>query len=101
MLVKPIKIVFTAGQAAVFKVVVEQVITVPVREANSDTLARYVVADWYKHNAGRFVFLPERIRFTFTPPQAYALNMLLQAHNFDCDAAKLASGIIALIDPKV
>jgi hypothetical protein len=101
MITKNFKIVFTAGQAAVLKVVIEQLIACPARREDSTTLARYVIADWYRRNAGRFVFMPEQLRFTFTPPQAYALNMLLQNSNFDCDATKLARGIIALIDPKI
>jgi hypothetical protein len=101
MLIKSIKIVFTAGQLAVFKVVIEQLITCPARREDNLTLARYVLADWYQRNAGRFVFMPEQLRLTFTPPQAYALNMLLQANNFDCDTAKLVRSIIGLIDPKI
>jgi hypothetical protein len=101
MITKSIKIVFTAGQAAVFKVVVEQLITCPAHRDDNTTLTRYVLADWYRRNAGRFVFVPEQLRLTFTPPQAYALNMLLQANNFDCDTAKLVRSIIGLIDPKI
>jgi hypothetical protein len=101
MITKNIKITFTAGQAAVLKVVVEQMIA-QAHEADTTTLARYVVADWYKRNAGRFVFVPEQLRLTFTPPQAYALNLLLLACNFDCDAARtLSRHIVGLIDPKI
>lgn len=100
MITKNIKITFTAGQAAVLKVMIEQMIT-QAHEVDSITLARYVVADWYRRNAGRFVFMPEQMRFTFTPPQAYAFNVLLQECDFDCDATRaLSRGIIGLIDPK-
>jgi hypothetical protein len=101
MITKNFKIIFTAGQLAVFKVVIEQLITCPARREDNTTLARYVLADWYRRNAGRFVFMPEQLRLTFTPPQAYALNMLLQANNFDCDTTKLVRSIIGLIDPKI
>jgi hypothetical protein len=101
MITKSIKITFTAGQAVIFKVVVEQLITCPARQEDRLVLARYVLADWYRRNAGRFVFVPERLRLTFTPPQAYALNMLLQNSNFDCDTAKLVRSIVGLIDPKI
>ncbi|MDR3132537.1 MAG: hypothetical protein LBU42_00740 [Prevotellaceae bacterium] len=101
MITKNFKISFTAGQATVFKVIVEQIIICPARKEDNTTLARYVVAEWYRRNAGRFVFLPERLRFTFSPAQAYALNMLLQINEFDCDAAKLARSIVGLIDPKI
>jgi hypothetical protein len=87
---------------AVLKVVIEQLITLPAQADDGATLARYVLADWYKRNAGRFVFVPERLRLTFTPPQAYAFNMLLLAGKFDCDAAVMLSReIIRLIDPKI
>jgi hypothetical protein len=100
MITKPIKIDFTAGQAAVWKVVIEQLITQP-HGADNTTLARYVLLEWYKHNAARFVFMPAKLRLTFTPAQAYALNILLQACNFDCEAARvLARNIVGLIDPK-
>jgi hypothetical protein len=102
MITKNIKIVFTVGQAAVLRVVIEEIITQPVCRDDSTMLARYVVAGWYKKNAGRFVFMPERLRLTFTPPQAIALNTLLLACNFDCDATRtLARNIVGLIDPKI
>jgi hypothetical protein len=85
----------------VFKVIIEQIITCTVRSEDNMTLARYVLTEWYQRNAGRFVFLPKRLRFTFTPAQTYALNMLLQINEFDCDAARLARGIVGLIDPKI
>jgi hypothetical protein len=81
---------------------IEQMITQPAHDADNTTLARYVIADWYRRNAGRFVFIPEQLRLTFTPPQAYAFNTLLQACDFDCDAARtLSRSIVGLIDPKI
>jgi hypothetical protein len=90
----------TAGQAAGLKVMIEEIIARPQEDVA--LLAWYVVADWYRRNAARFVFIPEQLRLTFTPAQAYALNMLLLQSNFDCDAARvLARNIIGLIDPKL
>jgi hypothetical protein len=58
--------------------------------------------NWYRRNAGRFVFVPEQLRLTFTPPQALALNTLLLACNFDCDAARtLSRNIVGLIYLKI
>ena len=100
MITKNFKITFTAGQAAVLKVMIEEVIARP--QEGVALLAWYVVADWYRRNAARFVFIPEQLRLTFTPAQAYALNMLLLQSNFDCDAARVLSrSIVGLIDPKV
>jgi hypothetical protein len=103
MITKPIKIVFTAGQAAVLKVMIEELITRPTtRETDNTMLARYVVADWYKRNAGRFVFVSEQLRLTFTPSQALALNTLLLKYDFDCTASHvLARNIVGLIEPKI
>jgi hypothetical protein len=93
---------FTTGQAAVLRVMIEEMITRPVRRDDNNTLARYVMAEWYKHNAARFVFMPEQLRFTFTPAQVYALYVLLLACDFDCGAARILSrDIIGLIEPKI
>jgi hypothetical protein len=102
MITKPIKITLTAGQAEVLRVMVVEMITQPVRKDDNNTLARYVMAEWYRHNAARFVFMPERLRLTFTPAQAYALYTLLLAYNFDCEAARvLARCVVGLIEPKI
>ncbi len=102
MLIKPIRLTFSAGQAAVLKVIIEQLITQPQSLQDHTTLARMVVADWYRRHAGKFVLIPETLKLTFTAPQAYALNMLLLQHGFTCETTKLlASGIIGLIDPKI
>jgi hypothetical protein len=103
MITKPVKIVFTAGQVAVLKVIIEELITRPAGNDVADILAQYVITDWYCRNAGRFVFVPERLRLTFTPPQAYALNhSLLKNSLFDCNAARLlARSLVRIIDPKI
>jgi hypothetical protein len=81
---------------------VEEVIARPAREDDNYTLARYVVAEWCIRNAARFVFVPEQLRLTFTPAQAYALYTLLLAYNFDCEAARaVARAIVGLIEPKI
>ena len=100
MITKPIRITFTAGQAAVLKVMIEEMIAQP--QEGAALLAWYVVADWYRRNAARFVFMPKQLRLTFAPAQAYALSMLLLQSHFDCSAARtLSRGIVGLIDPKL
>lgn len=75
----------TAGQAATFRVVVEQLLVLP---ANGEiTLERMVLTEWYKRNAGKLVLIPETLRLTFTPSQAYALNELLKTQPLYCEAA--------------
>jgi len=100
MLTKSLHIKLTAGQAATFKVVVEQLITIP---ASSElALEAMVLAEWYRRNAGRFVLIPETLRLTFTPSQAYALNRLMKTQPLHCEAAtNVARALIGVIDPKL
>jgi hypothetical protein len=102
MITKNIRITFTAGQMTVLRVMIEQMITQLVHKSDNTTLARYVLADWYGRNVRRFVFVQKQTRLTFSPPQSYAINILLLEYNFDNDAALVLSrGIIGLIDPKI
>ena len=102
MITKNIKTTFTPGQVAVLKVMIEQMIAQPTHKADNAILARYVLTDWYRCNVRRFVFVQEQTRLTFTPPQAYAINVLLLDYDFNCDAARtLSRAIVGLIDPKI
>lgn len=99
MLTKPLKVTLTAGQAATFKVAVEQLVMLP---ASGDlTLPRMVLTEWYKRNAGKLVIIPDTLRLTFTPSQAYALNALMKSSPLLGDAHALAQGLIGVVDPKV
>ncbi len=101
MLNKPLIIEMTAAQAPVFKSLVEQVIAA-LPTSDAATLAQLVVTEWYKRNAGKFVLVHEKLRLTFTPSQAYAINALMKSQPLADDTERaFAQGLIAIIDPKV